>query len=277
MARVDGFLLAAGLGTRMGPLSRVLPKPAWTLRGKPLLQWGAEDLRRGGFARLGCNAHLYSERLREAAEGLVVFEEPELLGSAGGLRHALGRTEGPLAVWNADAVASVPWDRLRAAHRGLPRELDWLLVPHPGGPWTEVWLDEQGRVLPRGATGRGPFHFTGASLWSEGALAAIPGGPCDLAPLLPGLDHLGVVVEPFPWREIGTPAALREAAAALAPEAEGRLPGCYVHPAARPFAGAAGRLRRCILGPGAAPPAAVEDADALWFEEQGRQVRLAVP
>ena len=128
--------------------------------------------------------------LREAAGGLEVFEEPELLGSAGGLRHALGRTEGPLAVWNADAVASVPWDRLRAAHRGLSRELDWLLVPHPGGPWTQVWLDAEDRVLPRGVAGRGPFHFTGASLWSEGALACIPEGPSELAPLLPGLDHL---------------------------------------------------------------------------------------
>ncbi len=277
MQPLDGFLLAAGLGTRMGPLSLALPKPAWTLKGKPLLQWGAEDLRKSGFLRLGCNAHLLPHRLREAAEGIEVFEEPELLGSAGGLRHARGRTEGPLAVWNADAVAEVPWDHLLSTHRSLPRELDWLLVPHPGGPWTAVWLDDDGRVLPRGATGRGPYHFTGASLWSEGALAAIPEGPVDLASILPGLDHVGVVVEPFPWREIGTPSALLEAAAALAPEAEGRLAGCYLHPTARPGPAAAHRLRRCILGPGAEPPPAIADEDAFWFEEAGRQVRVAVP
>jgi NDP-sugar pyrophosphorylase family protein len=274
-APLDGFLLAAGLGTRMGPLSRALPKPAWTLGGRPLLQWGAEDLRLGGFQRLACNAHHHAARIREAAAGLEVFEEPRLLGSAGGLRHAAGRVEGFLAVWNADAVARVPWGALRAAWAGRERELRWLLVPHPGGPWTPVWLDGEDRVLPRGQSGRGPYHFTGASLWSPSALALIPEGPCDLGPLLPNLDHRAVVVEAFPWREIGTPAALIEAAASLAPEAEGRLADMYVHPTARPAAGA--KLTGCVLGPGAAPPAALEDAAALWFEEDGRQVRLALP
>lgn len=273
MTALDGFLLAAGLGTRMGPLSLALPKPAWTLRGKALLQWGAEDLRRAGFQRLACNAHLQRPRLRAVAHGLEVFEEPSLLGSAGGLRHAVEHTSGPLAVWNADAVAEVPWKVLTQGHRGLEGELDWLLVPHPGGPWTPVWLDAEDRVLPRGETGRGPYHFTGASLWSATALARIPEGASDLAPLLPFLHHRGLVVEPFPWREIGTPDALIAAAADLAPEAEGRLAGCYVHPEAHP----AGNLRRCVLGPGAVPPAAIQDENAFWFEEEGRQVRLALP
>jgi hypothetical protein len=140
-----------------------------------------------------------------------------------------------------------------------------------------VWLDGEGRVLPRGIEGRGPFHFTGASLWSEGALACIPEGPTDLAGLLPSLDHVGVVVEPFPWREIGSPEALLAAAAELAPDMEGRLPGCYVHPAAQVLAESEGRLRHCVLGPGAAPPPALEDEGAFWFEEEGRQVRLALP
>jgi NDP-sugar pyrophosphorylase family protein len=273
MPELEGFLLAAGLGTRMGPLSLALPKPAWTLRGRPLLQWGAEALRRAGYHHLGCNAHLHPDKLRAAAAGIEVFYEPTLLGSAGGLRHAAGRTAGPLAVWNADAVAEVPWAAFREAFREGPRSMAWLLVPHPGGPWTPVWLDAEGRVLARGLTGRGPYHFTGASLWSPSALALIPEGPSDLAALLPGLDHRGVVVEPFPWREIGTPGALIEAAAELAPQHEGRLAGCYVHPEAHP----AGRVRGCVLGPGAAPPAALEDEAAFWFEEEGRQVRLALP
>jgi NDP-sugar pyrophosphorylase family protein len=273
MPELDGFLLAAGLGTRMGPLSLALPKPAWTLGGRSLLQWAAEDLRRAGMRRIGCNAHLHPARLRAIAEGIEVFEESVLMGNAGGLRHARGRTRGPLAVWNADAVARVPWERFRSGYRGLDRELAWLLVPHPGGPWTQVWLDAESRVLPRGEVGAGPYLFTGASLWSPSALGEVPEGPSDLAALLPRLNHRGVVVEPFPWREIGTPTALIEAAAALAPGAEGRVEGCYVHPLAIP----AGRLRRCVLGPGAAPPAAVEDEGAFWFEEGGRQVRLALP
>jgi len=279
MRPLEGFLLAAGLGTRMGALSVCLPKPAWTLRGRSLLQWGAEALRGAGTGSIGCNAHLHPERLRAVAEGLEVFDEPTLLGSAGGLLHARGRVAAELLVWNADIWAdAVPFDRLRAAHRARARAeaalVTWLLVPHPGGPWNPVWMDAGDRILPKGVTGpRGPFHFTGAAAWSPQALALLPEGPSEMDTLRPRLDpHLGVVVEPFPWREIGTPEALLQAAAELAPDQEGRLPGCYVHPTAT----SAGRLARCVLGPGAAPPPSITDADALWFEGNGNQVRLGL-
>lgn len=273
MEILDGFILAAGLGTRMGPLSEALPKPAWPLGGRPLLQWAADGLRAGGFLRLGCNAHLLPDRLREAAGGLEVFAEPRLLGTAGSLLHARGRAVDPLAVWNGDALSEVPWPAFLAAHRQRGADLSWLLVPHPGGPWNPVWLDPGGRVLPAGESGEGPYHFTGAALWSPAALALLPEGPSSMAALRPRLrHHAGIVAEPFPWREVGDPDALIAAAAALAPAGEGRLPGCYVHPTARP----AGRLVRCVLGPGAAPPPAAEDRDAFWYGDDDLQVRLGL-
>ena len=273
---LDGFILAAGLGTRMGPLSRVLPKPAWTLNGRSLLSLAAESMRAGGLENLACNAHHLRERLESAAEQrLEVCFEPTLLGSAGGLHHAVGRAVDPLAVWNGDALAAVPWARFLAEHRRRGAELSWLLVPHPGGPWNPVWLDVTGRILPPGATGEGPYHFTGASLWSAFTLGLLPEGPSDTkVHILPRLrHHAGIVVEPFPWLEIGTPDQLIAAGETLAPQQEGRLPGCYIHPSAVP----SGRLHRCVLGPEAQPHPAMEDADALWFGENGRQVRLALP
>jgi NDP-sugar pyrophosphorylase family protein len=272
---LEGFLLSAGLGLRMGPLSQCLPKPAWTLRGKPLLQWGAEVLRGGGIRTLACNAHLLPERLKEVAQGIEVFEEPVLLGSAGGLLHARGRVASELLTWNADIWAeAVPFERLRARHREAHATLSWLLVPHPGGGWNPVWLDERDHILPKGVPGpRGPFHFTGAAAWSPEALALLPDAPSEVNELRPLLPlHLGVVAEPFPWREIGTPQALIQAAADLAPQQEGRLPGCYVHPTAQP----SGSLSCCVLGSGAAPPPSIRDADALWFEQGGHQVRLGL-
>jgi NDP-sugar pyrophosphorylase family protein len=272
---LEGFLLAAGLGLRMGTLSQCLPKPAWTLQGRSLLQWGAQALRAHGVGAIGCNAHLLPGRLRTVASGLEVFEEPQLLGSAGALLHARGRVASELLTWNADVWAeTVPFDRLRAYHRQSGATLSWLLIPHPGGGWNPVWMDEHDHVLPKGMPGpKGPFHFTGAAAWSPEVLALLPEGPSEVNDLRPRLPfHLGVVVEPFPWLEVGTAGALIQAAAGLAPDQEGRLPGCYIHPAARP----AGRLSRCVLGPGAAPPPAATDADALWFEEGGNQVRLAL-
>lgn len=279
MAALDGFLLAAGLGTRMGPLSEALPKPAWTLRGRSLLQWGAEAFRAEGFTALACNAHLHGDRLREAAAGLEVFEEPQLLGSAGGLLHARGRVGDALLTWNADALGeAIPFRALKAAHLAAGADLTWLLVPHPGGPWTKVWLGEGGRVLPAGETGDGPYLFTGAAAWSPGALALLPEGPSEVRALLPRLArHLGHVAAPFPWREVGTPDALIEAAMALAPDQEGRLPGSYLHPDSEPGPGAEARFTRCILGPGAAPPPALADRDAFWFGRDGVQIRVALP
>jgi mannose-1-phosphate guanylyltransferase len=273
---LDGFILAAGLGTRMGPLSEVLPKPAWTLNGRSLLALGAASMHTAGLKNLACNAHHLPDRLAAAAEGaLEVCPEPTLLGSAGGLRHARGRAADPLAVWNGDALAEIPWGPFIQEHRHRNADLSWLLVPHPGGPWNPLWLDAQGRILPPGETGEGPYHFTGASLWSPLALALLPDGPADTkVHILPRLrHHAGIVVAPFPWLEIGTPGQLIMAAETLAPGAEGRLPGCYVHPTASLH----GRLQRCILGPGACLHPAMEDADALWFAQDGRQVRRALP
>jgi NDP-sugar pyrophosphorylase family protein len=268
----DAFLLAGGLGTRMGPLSRVLPKPAWTLRGESLLQWGASSLRHNGFTRIGCNAHLHIDQMRCIAQGLTCFEEPELLGSAGGLLHVRGRIEHDLLVWNADAIGeNIPWTFFRERHRAFQAQLSWLLLPHPGGPWSQVWLDDVDRVLPRGEKGRGPFLFTGASCWSREALGLLPNAPSEVRELLPRLNrHRGVVVEPFPWWEVGTPGQLIVAAADLAPKQEGRLASCYVHPTAAPN----GDLERCVLGPGAAPPASIRDEGAFWYAEEDRQIRL---
>lgn len=272
---LEGFLLSAGLGLRMGSLSQCLPKPAWTLQGKPLFQWGAEALRKAQVHALGCNAHQLPEALKAVAQGLEVFDEPTLLGSAGGLLHARGRVASELLTWNADVWAeAVPFERLRTRHREARATLSWLLIPHPGGGWNPVWMDERDHILPKGVQGaKGPFHFTGAAAWSPEALALLPEGPSEVNDLRPRLPfHLGVVAEPFPWREIGTPDALIQAASELAPDQEGRLPGCYVHPEAQP----SGSLSRCVLGPGAAPPPSMRDADALWFQQGGHQVRLGL-
>jgi hypothetical protein len=167
----------------------------------------------------------------------------------------------------------VPWSAFLAIHRARGATLSWLLLPHPGGAWTRVWLDARGRVLPPGETGDGPFLFTGASLWSAEALALLPEGPSSVSALLPRLAHHGgIVAEPFPWREVGDADSLIATAATLAPDQEGRLPGCYLHPTAHP----AGRLERCVLGPRAAPPAAVRDRDAFWYGDGDRQVRLGL-
>jgi NDP-sugar pyrophosphorylase family protein len=272
MNYIDGFIFAAGLGTRMGALSSVLPKPAWTLKGKPLLHWAADSLKGAGCSRVACNAHHHIDIIKAVAGGIEVIEEKELLGTGEPLRRIAGRIPpGGLLVWNSDVIADVPWGHLRDEGLAKGGGVGWLLIPHPGGPWTELYLDAGGRVLPRGTTGpKGPYLFTGAAWWAAGAAASIPEGCFDVRDFLAGYGgHFGVVAEPFQWLEIGTPGQLIHAAAVLAPDNEGRVPGCYVHPGASEPDMAEG----CILGPGASLPPGIKDSGAFWYLEGGRQTR----
>jgi NDP-sugar pyrophosphorylase family protein len=272
MTRIDAFIFAAGLGTRMGPLSAALPKPAWTLGGRPLLQWAGDALKLAGCVNIACNAHHHIGAIRSIASDIEVLEEKTLLGTGEPLRRLAHRAvPDGLLVWNADVVADVPWKRLRDAHAG-GAGVTWLLVPHPGGEWTQLYLDLEGRVLPRGTVGpKGPYLFTGAACWGAGALTAIPENCFDVRDFLasyPG--HRGVVVKPFRWLEIGTPDQLIHAASELAPGNEGRVPGCYIHPTAAESR----ENRRCVLGPGAVLDPDAQDSDAFWYFDGQSQVRL---
>jgi NDP-sugar pyrophosphorylase family protein len=275
---IDGFILAAGLGTRMGPLSRVLPKPAWPFNGRPLIALAADGLRRAGIRNLACNAHSLPDQIEEATRGtgIEVFREPVLQGTAGGLRHVRDRAGDELAVWNGDILAEPPWAALRERHRALGSDLSWLLIPHPGGPWNPVWLSPDGRILPPGETGEGPYHFVGPAFWGRKALALLPDdGPADVkALILPRVKAFGVVVDPFPFFEIGSPDQLIEAAAQVAPRAEGRVPG-WKPPPLRPGSRGPAPPRLpgsgCVLVPGRGPPCAPRAID--WNDERATSER----
>ena len=275
MSYLDAFIFAAGLGTRMGPLSEALPKPAWTLKGRPLLQWAADSLRRAGHIKIACNAHCQISVIESIAGDIEVIEEKVLLGTGEPLRLVADRvaSEG-LLVWNADVIADVPWEQLRHEHAASGAGVSWLLVPHPGGPWTELYMDSGERVLPRGTTGpMGPYLFTGAACWSARAAGDVPKNCFDVRDFLAGYPgHRGVVVAPFPWLEVGAPDQLISVAGALAPDHEGRVPGCYIHPSAAESR----KIKRCVLGPGAALPPDLEDEDALWFFDGQNQLRYAL-
>jgi len=99
---MKAFLLAAGHGTRLRPLTRRIPKCLLPIRGMPLLAIWLEIFRRYGLDEVLVNLHEHAEMVREFLAGsnqgtkVRLFEEPCLLGSAGTLRA------------NRDWVASEP-------------------------------------------------------------------------------------------------------------------------------------------------------------------------
>ncbi len=110
------MLFCAGLGTRLRPLTDHIPKPAIPFLGRPLVAHTLDWLRAAGVERVVVNLHHLPQLMREtvlaAASSLeVVFsEEPELLGTGGGLVAArpLFRGDGPILVVNGDCYYHAP-------------------------------------------------------------------------------------------------------------------------------------------------------------------------
>jgi mannose-1-phosphate guanylyltransferase len=118
------MVLAAGLGTRLRPLTYEMPKPMVPVLNRPIMEHILELLKRHGFEELVANLSYLPEQLRErfgdgSAYGVSLewsFEE-ELLGTAGGVgnvREFFG--DSPFLVMAADALTDVNLGALRAAH-----------------------------------------------------------------------------------------------------------------------------------------------------------------
>jgi mannose-1-phosphate guanylyltransferase len=127
------FLLGAGLGTRLRPLTNHLPKPLVPLFHKPLAAWAVEACRRAGTDRFAINTHHlpekwqgFGQRPEFAGAPCDFFHEPVLLDTGGGLRNIRPwlRDE-PLLIHNGDIFTTLPLDKLIAAHlaSGLPATL----------------------------------------------------------------------------------------------------------------------------------------------------------
>src|SRR5262249_14884373 len=107
------MILAAGLGTRLRPLTDQLPKPLVPVGDRPAAAPVAARLAAPGVREAAINVHHLAvaftpERLAAVPIALHVIHEPEILGTAGGVANAaavLG--DGDVVVWNADVLADV--------------------------------------------------------------------------------------------------------------------------------------------------------------------------
>jgi mannose-1-phosphate guanylyltransferase len=119
------MVLAAGLGTRLRPLTYEIPKPLAPVLNRPIMEHVLELLKRHGFAELVANLSYLPEQVRErfgdgSAHGVSLewsFEEV-LLGTAGGVRKVRDFFgQGPFLVMAADALTDIDLEALWEAHR----------------------------------------------------------------------------------------------------------------------------------------------------------------
>jgi NDP-sugar pyrophosphorylase family protein len=121
---MNAMILAAGRGTRLGELGRTVPKALVEIGGEPLLARQIRYLKDGGIERIVVNAHHLADQVQSfvdaqpCAADIEVVVEPELLGTAGGVRNALPHLgAAAFAVLYGDVIVAEPIRAVCETHR----------------------------------------------------------------------------------------------------------------------------------------------------------------
>lgn len=280
------MIFAAGLGTRLRPLTDERPKPGVPVANRALASLAVAHLASAGARHVVVNTFHLGERLpalmaAHVPAGLRVtyVQEARLLGTGGGLRNAQSALlEGAaqdevVVVMNGDVVFAPDLERAIAHHRATGAVATMIVRATPGSEGHgAVEIDaERGRVgrihqLPvAAAAGLVPVTFTGVHVLSQRAFAELPAEGCIVRTAYRRWIDAGVVVgavlDESPWRDLGT---LREYIDGNLELASGRLASPYVVPSADGTLVAEGarvhesaRLAQCVIGAGAVIDAGV--------------------
>jgi len=225
------MLLAAGLGTRMRPLTDTMPKPLVKVAGKSLIDYTLDQLAAAKVPRAVVNVHHFAPMLTAHVNkraGVVVSDETaQLLDTGGGIAKALPLLgPAPFFVFNCDAIIrdgrSPMLSRLAAAWSD---DLDVLMLVHPlrtahgfDGPG-DFFVDVDGRMTRRGTAASAPFVYAGAYILHPRLIAAEPVAPFSMNKLWDraiAADRMRALVHDGAWYHVGTPQAVGETEALLA-------------------------------------------------------------
>ncbi len=149
------MVLAAGLGTRMRPLTNRIPKALVPVAGRPLIEYGLRFLKSQGIEEIIINLHHLGGRLRDTlgtgrVYGVRLTYSPEdrLLDTGGGLKHAQAFLEGDtFVVLNGDTILDLDLGEVLAIHRRARAVATLAVRPNPDEKrYGVVEIDSTGRV-----------------------------------------------------------------------------------------------------------------------------------
>ena len=147
------FILGAGLGTRLRPLTNNVPKPLLEIGGRPIITYAMEHLRSIGVRRFIINTHHCAEKYKEAfSQGnwqgipIIFRHEPILLDTAGGIKNIedLIAKEERILVYNGDIITNLPIAPLIEGHFALQTEV--TLALRSSGSLLNVNIDKDGFI-----------------------------------------------------------------------------------------------------------------------------------
>ncbi|ABB24849.1 nucleotidyltransferase family protein [Pelodictyon luteolum] len=175
---MKAFVLAAGFGTRLRPLTEHLPKPLVPVMNIPGLFYTFALLKQAGITEIICNIHHHAEQIRRFIEesrlpGLCITfsEEPSILGTGGGLKRCEPLLKGgDFLLVNSDIITDIDFRALIEQHRRSQRAGTLCLYETPEaasigmvGIEGELVRDFAGR---RGTGIESSFIYTGSAVFS---------------------------------------------------------------------------------------------------------------
>lgn len=227
------MILAAGLGTRMRPLTDDRPKPLVELSGRTLLDRVLDRLALAKFSRAVVNVHYRAELIEEALQdrsspSIEISDERDvLLDTGGGVTRALPLIDrDSFLIHNSDSVwvegVGDSFDRLRDFWD--PEHMDCLMLLALSGSSIgfegngDFMMSPCGRLRRRPERQQAPFVFTGVSIAHQRMFVDPPDGPFSLNVLWDRAIErnrlYGIRLDGF-WMHVGTPDALSESEHAL--------------------------------------------------------------
>lgn len=168
LGAMDAMIFAAGLGTRLRPLTNDVPKALVEIGGVPMLEHVARRLIDAGADRLIINTHPHAEQIRAFVAGrdgfgveVLFSHEPDApLDTAGGIHHAraLFRADAPFFVHNCDVFSDIDLQSLYSAHTSASDGRIATLAVLPATAERYLIFDQDGLCgfAPRG--GGEPSH-----------------------------------------------------------------------------------------------------------------------
>lgn len=227
------MILGAGLGTRMRPLTDLVPKPLVRLNGKALIDHALDRLEAAGITRVVVNVHYLADKLeahlkgRTSPEILISDERGKLLDTGGGVVHALPLLgDKPFIIHNADTawIEGIGGSLSRMIAAWDSERMDSLMllalssssVGYDGHG--DFNMDSAGVLTRRTERRETPFVFAGVSIAHPRMFADAPKGAFSLNRVwdraIADKRLYGTRLDGI-WMHVGTPEALAEAEARL--------------------------------------------------------------
>ena len=216
------FILGAGLGTRLRPLTENMPKPLLEIGGHPIVTYAMAHLRAVGIKRFIVNTHHCAEKYAGTFpdnhwQGIPITfrHEPVLLDTAGGIKNIedLIAEDERIIVYNGDIITNMPIELLIRKHFELKTSV--TLALRSTGPLLNVNVDENGfvcnmRHILKNEGVKGCL-FSGIYIVEKSFLKKLQAGKIESI-VLPLVEMIkknphsvgGVVIDDGSWYDVGT-------------------------------------------------------------------------